>query len=129
MVSPSTPSRWVVAVICTAAAVSSGISFAQLSSQVNNGHSSARDTARTGGIWKAVVPPKQMKGEFDSLDPLGVAAGTRIKADCSLNWINPDDGRLYCFASGTSLVYFLDQPHANIDHARKGWLKLTSKRN
>src|SRR5882672_2808995 len=55
----------------------------------------AVDTARGGGIWKAVVPPKTMKGEFDSLDPIGVAVGARIKADCSLNWISPDDGKLY----------------------------------
>ena len=80
---------------------------------------------RGAGIWKAVVPPTPMKGEFDSLDPLGVAAGARIKADCSLNWINPDDGRRYCFSSGTSLEYFLDNPQASIDRARRGWQKLT----
>jgi hypothetical protein len=80
---------------------------------------------RGTGIWKAVVPPTPMKGEFDSLDPLGVAAGARIKADCSLNWINPDDGRRYCFSSGTSLEYFLDNPQASIDRARRGWQKLT----
>jgi hypothetical protein len=86
----------------------------------------ASAAARGTGIWKAVVPPTPMKGEFDSLDPLGVAAGARIKADCSLNWINPDDGRRYCFSSGTSLEYFLDNPQASIDRARRGWLKLTS---
>ena len=78
------------------------------------------------GIWKAVVPPTPMQGEFDSLDPLGVAAGARIRADCSLNWIDPDDGRRYCFSSGTSLVYFLDKPHANIARARQGWKKLNA---
>ena len=78
------------------------------------------------GIWKAVVPPTPMQGEFDGLDPLGVAAGARIKADCSLNWINPDDGRRYCFSSGTSLEYFLDNPQASIDRARRGWQKLMS---
>ncbi len=82
---------------------------------------------RTEGIWKAAVPPKPMQGEFDSLDPLGVAAGARIKADCSLNWVNPDDGKRYCFSSGTSLVYFLDRPHANIERARQGWRKLTAQ--
>ena len=77
------------------------------------------------GIWKAAVPPKPMKGEFDDFDPLGVAVGAKIKADCSLNWINPDDGKLYCFSSGTSLVYFLDEPQANLRRARAGWRKLT----
>ena len=87
----------------------------------------AVDSARSAGIWKAVVPPKPMKGEFDSLDPIGVAAGARIKADCSLNWINPDDGRLYCFSSGTSLVFFLDKPQANLERARRGWQQLTGR--
>lgn len=76
------------------------------------------------GIWKAAVPPKPMQGEFDSLDPIGVAAGARIKADCSLNWINPDDGKRYCFSSGTSLEFFLDKPHASIEKARRGWQRL-----
>jgi hypothetical protein len=80
---------------------------------------------RPEGIWKAAVPPKAMKGEFNNLDPLGVAAGARIAADCSLNWIDPDDGRLYCFASGTSLEFFLDQPQVNIQRARAAWQSLT----
>jgi hypothetical protein len=82
----------------------------------------------SGGIWKAAVPPKPMKGEFDDFDPLGIAAGAMIKADCSLNWTNPDDGKLYCFSSGTSLVYFLDEPQANLRRARAGWRKLTASR-
>ena len=81
----------------------------------------------TVGIWKAAVPPKPMSGEFDSLDPLGVAAGARIKADCSLNWINPDDGARYCFSSGTSLEFFLESPHANIASARAAWRKLNGE--
>jgi hypothetical protein len=67
-----------------------------------------------------------MTGEFDNFDPFGVAAGARIKADCSLNWVDPDDGKLYCFSSGTSLEYFLDQPHANIQRARQSWKQLTA---
>lgn len=84
-------------------------------------------TARSGGIWKAVVPPKTMTGEFDSLDPLGVASGARIKADCSLNWINPDDGKLYCFSSGTSLEFFLDKPQANLERARRNWRQMAAQ--
>ena len=85
--------------------------------------------AHNGGIWKAVVPPKSMQGEFDSFDPLGVAAGARIKADCSLNWIDPDNGKLYCFSSGTSLEFFLEQPHASIERARLGWQKLAAQQH
>jgi len=80
-----------------------------------------------GGIWKAAVPPVPMRGEFDDFDPLGVAAGARIKADCSLNWIDPDDGKLYCFSSGTSLEFFLDAPHANLERARSGWRSLNDR--
>jgi hypothetical protein len=77
-----------------------------------------------GGMWKAAVPAKPMHGEFDNLDPLGVAAGARIKADCSLNWIDPDDGKLYCFSSGTSLEFFLDKPQANLERARSRWREM-----
>jgi hypothetical protein len=79
------------------------------------------------GIWKAVVPPTAMKSEFDGFDPIGIAAGARIKTDCSLNWINPDDGTRYCFSSGTSLEFFLDSPHANIASARAAWLRLNGQ--
>lgn len=73
------------------------------------------------GIWKAVVPPAHMKGEFDGYDPIGLAAGTKIKADCSINWVDPDDGRLYCFSSATSQSYFQDWPKHNIARARAFW--------
>lgn len=79
---------------------------------------------REGGIWKAVVPLKPMKGEFGNMDPVGVAVGARIPADCSINWVNPDDGALYCFSSGTSLEFFLERPHYYITRARAGWHKL-----
>ena len=81
------------------------------------------------GIWKAVVPPKSMTGEFNSFDPIGVAAGARIRADCSLNWIDPDDGKRYCFSSGTSLEIFLEMPHAHIERARAAWRKMSARPN
>jgi hypothetical protein len=84
--------------------------------------------ATGGGIWKAAVPAKPMTGEFDGLDPLGVAAGARIKADCSLNWIDPDDGKRYCFSSGTSLEFFLDGPQANLERARTGGRKMNARK-
>lgn len=74
------------------------------------------------GIWKAVVPPVKMKGAFDDHDPIGLAAGKMIPADCSINWTDPDTHKLYCFSSATSLVYFLNAPHTNIARAMKGWL-------
>src|SRR5262249_14591293 len=77
------------------------------------------------GIWKAVVPPKDMHGEFDSNDPIGVASGERIAADCSINWVDPDERKLYCFSSATSLVFFLEGPHAWIARARQEWRHLS----
>jgi hypothetical protein len=77
------------------------------------------------GIWKAVVPKRVMHGEFENNDPIGVAAGARVKADCSLNWVDPDDGKLYCFSSGTSLEMFLELPHAHIERARVAWRSRT----
>lgn len=77
------------------------------------------------GIWKAVVPaPGIMHGEFANHDPLGLAAGVAIAADCSINWVDPDAGKLYCFSSATSLVVFLDEPHAYLERARTQWLHL-----
>src|ERR1700679_1399594 len=77
------------------------------------------------GIWKAIVPPKSMTGEFDSFDPIGVAAGARIKADCSLNWINPDDGKRSCFSGGPSLEIFMEMPHAHLERAQAEWRKMS----
>jgi hypothetical protein len=76
------------------------------------------------GIWKWVVPPVKMSGAFDDNDPIGLASGQKIPADCSINWTDPDTHKLYCFESATSLVYFLDAPQANIARATKGWLRL-----
>ena len=81
------------------------------------------------GIWKAVTPPGHMRGEFDNHDPIGLAAGALIKADCSINWVNPDTGKLFCFSSGTSLVYFLSWPKKNAARAREAWKKLSVPTN
>lgn len=72
-----------------------------------------------GGIWKAVVPPTHMHGEFANEDPVGLAAGKHIKTDCSMNWVSGDDGKLYCFTTGTSLLFFEEAPQAYIRAARK----------
>ncbi len=114
--------RWVLAVLAAGLAAG-GLAYAA----VDPGPlSQAERAARTGqdGIWKAVVPPRGMHGEFDSNDPIGVAAGRRITADCSINWLDPDERKLYCFASATSLVFFLEGPHAWLERARKQWPRL-----
>jgi hypothetical protein len=77
------------------------------------------------GVWKSLVPtPGSMNGEFQNSDPVGLAAGAEIKADCSLSWTDPADNKLYCFASGTSLQTFLEAPRSYITQARQRWTKL-----
>ena len=79
------------------------------------------------GIWKSYVP-HGMRGEFDSYDPVGLMAGALIRADCSINWRDPDTGKLFCFSTGTSLNYFQDFPKANTKRAREGFERLQAER-
>lgn len=79
------------------------------------------------GIWKSAVPPVGMKGEFANHDPIGLAAGARIKVDCSLNWTDPDTGKLYCFNSPTSFNSFLEWPKANIRRATRAFENLPTQ--
>ncbi|WP_440224313.1 hypothetical protein ACQQ2N_03620 [Dokdonella sp. MW10] len=81
-----------------------------------------------GGIWKAAVPAHAVEAAFEGHDPLGLSAGKRIRADCSLNWIDPDTRERYCFASGTSLLVFLEHPKANIASAAAAWSRLGTQR-
>ena len=79
------------------------------------------------GIWKAAIPPPgSTRGEFDDNDPVGLAAGQRIWADCSVNWMDPDSGKRYCFATATSLVSFLSAPHRYLVQAGAAWKRLKS---
>jgi hypothetical protein len=79
------------------------------------------------GIWKAATPPPgSTPGEFDDNDPVGLAAGQRIKADCSVNWVDPDSGKRYCFSTATSLVSFLTAPHQYLLQAGGVWNRLKS---
>jgi len=89
-------------------------------------HGATAQDAGHKGIWKSATPPSgSMHGEFDNNDPIGLAAGSRIPADCSLNWVDPDFHKIYCFSSATSLVYFLDSPRAFLARARKNWSALS----
>jgi hypothetical protein len=85
------------------------------------GHDARARDPDHAGIWKAVTPPGSMRGEFAGDDPLGLAAGVRIPADCSINWVDPDTGRRYCFSSATSLVVFLEAPQSYLRRASKYW--------
>ena len=79
------------------------------------------------GIWKAAVPPGGMHGEFANHDPVGLMSGALIKTDCSMNWTDPDSRKLFCFTTGTSLVYFLQWPKTNIERAQRFWNERQSR--
>jgi len=105
-------------------APSTGLRAADLISAARQEAAHAPDAAHTG-IWKAVTPrPGSMHGEFDNNDPVGLLAGATIPADCSLNWVDPDFGKTYCFSSATSLIYFLDSPRTFLARARQAWADL-----
>jgi hypothetical protein len=38
--------------------------------------------------------------------------------------VDPNDGARYCFSSGTSLEFFLEDPNGSIRRAREQWRKL-----
>jgi len=104
---------------CSADAAPTGVVAAA------SAHDGASTDPARAGIWKAAIPPRgSMHGEFDSNDPIGVVAGAKIWADCSINWTDPDTHRLYCFSSATSLVFFLEAPQDYLRRARKQWLQL-----
>ena len=85
-------------------------------------HDAAATDPDHAGIWKAAIPASgTTHGEFAGNDPLGLAAAVRIPADCSINWVDPDSGKRYCFSSATSLVVFLDAPHSYLRRARGNW--------
>src|SRR6267154_311196 len=67
-----------------------------------------------------------MHGEFENSDPIGLSAGVTIKADCSINWVDPDSGKRYCFSSATSLIVFLDAPHSYLARALKNWDRINT---
>jgi hypothetical protein len=90
-------------------------------------HGASATDADHAGIWKAATPPPgSTRGEFDDSDPVGLAAGQRIRADCSVNWLDPDSGKRYCFSTATSLVSFLTAPHQYLAQAAAVWDRLRS---
>jgi dihydroxyacid dehydratase/phosphogluconate dehydratase len=93
-------------------------------------HGARASDADHAGIWKAAIPPGgTMQGEFANADPLGLSAGVSITADCSINWVDPDSRKRYCFSSATSLVVFLEAPHAYLARARENWERLRANAN
>jgi hypothetical protein len=75
-------------------------------------------------MWGEHRPHGPMNAAFDSHDPIGVAAGKLIPADCSYNWTDPDTHQIFCFSDQASFVYFLAAPKGNEARAEKAWRAL-----
>ncbi|MEZ5828286.1 MAG: hypothetical protein R3D30_08780 [Hyphomicrobiales bacterium] len=58
-------------------------------------------------------------GEFDDSCTMGLADGQMVATDCSVNWTDPDDGKVYCFSSENSKSAFLKDPKGNIAKAKE----------
>lgn len=79
--------------------------------------------AHGGGMW-AYYTPKNLHGEFDDYDPMGLIAGALIKTDCAVNWMS-QRGKRYCFSTEPSLLSFEEWPQRNIAKAEKAWEHLS----
>jgi hypothetical protein len=44
--------------------------------------------------------------EFDGHDAMSLAQGKRVETDCSINWTNPKDDKVYCFANARNQFMF-----------------------
>ena len=44
--------------------------------------------------------------EFDRHDAMSLAQGERVETDCSINWKNPKDEKVYCFANARNQFMF-----------------------
>ena len=44
--------------------------------------------------------------EFDGYDAMSLAQGKRVETDCSINWKNPKDDKVYCFANARNQFMF-----------------------
>ena len=75
------------------------------------------------GIWKSYAP-KDLRGEFNNYDPIGLISGALIHTDCSINYTDPDDQKTYCFNSATSLVYFENWPKTYARRAAEAFKKI-----
>lgn len=83
----------------------------------------SRSDATDVGIWKSYAP-KDLRGEFDNYDPIGLISGALIHTDCSINYTDPDDNKTYCFNSATSLVYFENWPKTYARRASEAFKKI-----
>jgi hypothetical protein len=59
--------------------------------------------------------------ELDGHCAMSAAHGNKLPTDCSVVWISPKSGRLYCFSSENAKLAFMRNASSNEDRAQAFW--------
>ena len=77
----------------------------------------------------ALLPTKSVAEEFDKACAYALAEyEAEKKTDCSINWINPETGKTYCFSREQTKLLFLQDAEENIHKAEEEFAKLQTKK-
>ena len=57
--------------------------------------------------------------EYDMQDAMSLAQGTRVETDCSINWKNPKDDKVYCFANARNQFMFKQNAKTFVPRAQQ----------
>ncbi len=73
----------------------------------------------TIGVLAVCVASLAGAAEFDMYDAMSLAQGKRVETDCSINWKNPKDDKIYCFANARNQFMFKQNAKTFVPRARK----------
>ena len=57
--------------------------------------------------------------EFEMYDAMSLAQGKRVETDCSINWKNPKDDKVYCFANARNQFMFKQNAKTFVPRAQQ----------
>lgn len=57
--------------------------------------------------------------EFNGYDAMSLSQGKQVETDCSINWKNPKDGKVYCFANARNQFMFKQNTKTFVPRAQK----------
>jgi hypothetical protein len=80
-------------------------------------------TSALAAMLLAIAAPgaSQDTPELDGHCAMSAAHGNKLPTDCSVVWISPKSGRLYCFSSENAKLAFIRNASANEDRAQAFW--------
>ena len=77
----------------------------------------------------ALLPTLALAEEFESNCAWALAErGVERKTDCSVNWKDPETGKIYCFSNQQTKLLFLQDPEEGIQKAEEAFDKLRKQR-